>query len=968
MSELIWILSSCVLILAVLAIRALFGRKLRPGLRCVLWGLVLVRLLLPGNLWTSPVSVGSAASGTRLGRELTTLEDVESLTLSPDGRLTGTLRGGAAPNPAPAATPAAPDVQPSGKTSVTIAENATAREYTRMSRALTLRRAFEIVWLAGGAVTLAVFFATNVSFYVNLRRRRERLEADCPVRVYMVEGLESSCLFLGAVYVNGETAESQRKLRHVLAHELSHRRHGDGLWSLLRCAALTIHWFNPLVWVAASKSRQDSELFADAGALKKLGDAERESYGGTLISLSVHSPRAVSPLCAATTMSGGKKALRTRVEQIARKPKATVAVLLTVAIIAGIAVGCTFAGASDKEDNVLTDSGSDAPGSGTPDTDSPPEGGIENAQAGSIVTTDDDAEPQVPADPNHYYYTGDGWTMEAPKTLGGDPDLPLNVTVTTGDGGSYYYLFRARDDSSLSVYRDPYSTARERYEFMAGTDGRTGNPDKLMVSYVDAGSDTAQSVEEYYIDTPDGGHWEIRIASAGHMDELREMTSTFRVTPETEPVIASDVALKSLLAGADLNEMTITRIENGVSLPSANAANSPHGAEYLDILRSLHWADDLNPYDGADPGWCVVLETPDFRIVFNDTGWAGVTAPRGAFQAWIVNYEELSHEANTFGWDHLTRWYDEAEAQAGSSRSQDSVKLFEYGDLQVEVTNVTGIKTGRYAEDENMAFDYDVYVLSPGATLTVRRADSFTDAETGLPRTDYALYFSDGSRTDLLELTDTVELTPDVLGIISREASAYVLGFEWGDAGNRPGEPITAEELALWAERLTPESYNEETGEWAVSPINGFFLSDWTVPRELDFAQFVAYFPISTELSDDADAAEREAVHVAYFEKYGEAFTGGVPTHAIRLADINAILTQYAGITVEDLSADWRDEVLYIPEYDTVYTFTSDYGPGFFTPVAGIRDGGIVTLYSEDHVLTIEETNVGWRLLSHMPV
>lgn len=400
MNVLIWTLSACVLILAVLLIRALFGRKLRPGFRYALWALVLVRLLIPGSLWTSPVSVGSAASGTRLARDLTVLEDVESLALAPDGSLTGTLResGPFPARPAPSGdapdrgtAPGVPAADSGEKQRVTIAENVTPRDFTRMSRTLTARRAARIVWIAGSAAVLAVFIVTNVSLYTRLGRRRRRLEADCPVRVYEVEGLESSCLFLNAIYVNSETAADGQKLRHVLAHELSHRRHGDGLWALLRCAALTVHWFDPLVWIAASASRQDSELFADAGALRRLGDGERESYGSTLISLSVHVPRAVSPLCAATAMSGGKKALRARVELIARSPRATLAVLLAAALIAGIAVGCTFAGTVSE--------GDDLPGQedGAPADDGPgPEELTPNEEGDLPSDTGPDELPQTP--------------------------------------------------------------------------------------------------------------------------------------------------------------------------------------------------------------------------------------------------------------------------------------------------------------------------------------------------------------------------------------------------------------------------------------------------------------------------------------------------------------------------------------------------------------------------------------------
>ncbi len=678
MNVLIWTLSACVLILAVLLIRALFGRKLRPGFRYALWALVLVRLLIPGSLWTSPVSVGSAASGTRLARDLTVLEDVESLALAPDGSLTGTLResGPFPARPAPSGdapdrgtAPGVPAADSGEKQRVTIAENVTPRDFTRMSRTLTARRAARIVWIAGSAAVLAVFIVTNVSLYTRLGRRRRRLEADCPVRVYEVEGLESSCLFLNAIYVNSETAADGQKLRHVLAHELSHRRHGDGLWALLRCAALTVHWFDPLVWIAASASRQDSELFADAGALRRLGDGERESYGSTLISLSVHVPRAVSPLCAATAMSGGKKALRARVELIARSPRATLAVLLAAALIAGIAVGCTFAGTvSEGEDLPGQEDGAaadDIPDAGTPDDTGA--GGLDpEASSGNAGTPDDTGaggetasggtgtNTQIPLDPDHYFYTGDGWTMEAPRNLGGDP---LSVTVTTGDGGNYWYLFSSPDGSALRVYRDRYSSAGERYDFMTSDDGTTGDAQSLTVTYTD---ENGSPREERYIDCPDGGHWEIAITSPRYMDELREMSSSFRVTPGTEPVIESDTVLRLLFANARLENMTIARVENGVAMPAVSAAGSPHGAEYLEILRSLRWADDLGSYEGKEPAWCVILETPDFRIVLNDVGWAGVTTSSVSFPAWIVNYEDLSYETGLFGWEQLSGWYDEA--------------------------------------------------------------------------------------------------------------------------------------------------------------------------------------------------------------------------------------------------------------------------------------------------------------------
>ena len=69
----------------------------------------------------------------------------------------------------------------------------------------------------------------------------------------------------------------------MLTHELTHYRHLDHLWSVLRGVALAVHWWNPLVWLAAACSRRDGELACDEGALRRLGDNERIPYGEALL-------------------------------------------------------------------------------------------------------------------------------------------------------------------------------------------------------------------------------------------------------------------------------------------------------------------------------------------------------------------------------------------------------------------------------------------------------------------------------------------------------------------------------------------------------------------------------------------------------------------------------------------------------------------------------------------------------------
>ena len=52
-----WIVTSSALILLVLLLRVLIKDRVSPRLRYALWGLALLRLVIPVSLWESPVSV-----------------------------------------------------------------------------------------------------------------------------------------------------------------------------------------------------------------------------------------------------------------------------------------------------------------------------------------------------------------------------------------------------------------------------------------------------------------------------------------------------------------------------------------------------------------------------------------------------------------------------------------------------------------------------------------------------------------------------------------------------------------------------------------------------------------------------------------------------------------------------------------------------------------------------------------------
>ncbi len=72
-------------------------------------------------------------------------------------------------------------------------------------------------------------------------------------------------------------------LELVLRHELAHVRRKDILVSWLWAVATLVHWFNPLVWLAAGAARADREVACDACVLASLQRARRPAYGRALL-------------------------------------------------------------------------------------------------------------------------------------------------------------------------------------------------------------------------------------------------------------------------------------------------------------------------------------------------------------------------------------------------------------------------------------------------------------------------------------------------------------------------------------------------------------------------------------------------------------------------------------------------------------------------------------------------------------
>jgi bla regulator protein BlaR1 len=107
----------------------------------------------------------------------------------------------------------------------------------------------------------------------------------------------------------------QEQIRHIFLHELAHCKRNDIAINWIMQILLIIHWFNPVLWYANQRMRDDQEIASDALALSYLEPAKRENYGYTLIQLLESYTRPVS-VPGNVNLSGSKSQLKRRIIMI----------------------------------------------------------------------------------------------------------------------------------------------------------------------------------------------------------------------------------------------------------------------------------------------------------------------------------------------------------------------------------------------------------------------------------------------------------------------------------------------------------------------------------------------------------------------------------------------------------------------------------------------------------------------------
>lgn len=303
-------LTASIVIVFVICVRQ-FLKKAPKIFSYALWGIVLLRLLVP-------ISIESPISFVPERTEFSSMVEVNEVL--PEIRF---------------------------ETPQERADNEWHRENTppgeplaQVRRVLTAQDYLTFVWLLGIAVMLLYSF---VSYW----KLRHKLKVVVPYRkgIFIADDIDSPFVmgvFRPTIYLPGSLEPWERTF--IVAHERHHIRRGDHIFKALGFLALTIHWFNPLVWAAFILASRDMEMSCDEAVIRKLGEDIRAEYSASLLNLATG-----HRLFAGTPLAFGEGDPTGRVRNLAKWKKPAAWVILICVVLCVVLAVCLL---TNPETNV----------------------------------------------------------------------------------------------------------------------------------------------------------------------------------------------------------------------------------------------------------------------------------------------------------------------------------------------------------------------------------------------------------------------------------------------------------------------------------------------------------------------------------------------------------------------------------------------------------------------------------------
>jgi beta-lactamase regulating signal transducer with metallopeptidase domain len=149
-----------------------------------------------------------------------------------------------------------------------------------------------IIWITG----ILLILSYGVISYFRLKHRlsaativKENIFETDRIQTPFVLGLVKPRIYI-------PIGLSDSELEYIIKHEQIHIRRCDYIIKPTAFLALTLHWFNPLIWISYFLMVKDMEMSCDESVMKESGYDIRTRYSNSLLNLSVKQSRLLSPL------------------------------------------------------------------------------------------------------------------------------------------------------------------------------------------------------------------------------------------------------------------------------------------------------------------------------------------------------------------------------------------------------------------------------------------------------------------------------------------------------------------------------------------------------------------------------------------------------------------------------------------------------------------------------------------------
>lgn len=195
------------------------------------------------------------------------------------------------------------------------------------------------IWICG-MVLLLLYLAVSY-FRIFLRIRTAKRFED---NIYLSSAIDSPFVF-GVFRPRICLPENMDavNMSYVVSHEQAHISRRDHWWKPIGFLLLSIHWFNPVLWLAYILLCRDIEMACDEKVVRDMGEVERADYSEALLECSVK--RTIISAC---PLAFGEVGVKTRIKSVLNYKKPAFWMIAAAVLACVVAAVCFLTNPMDK--------------------------------------------------------------------------------------------------------------------------------------------------------------------------------------------------------------------------------------------------------------------------------------------------------------------------------------------------------------------------------------------------------------------------------------------------------------------------------------------------------------------------------------------------------------------------------------------------------------------------------------------